>query len=338
MVGATVTGHLMHDHVLFGLRVRSDCELPGIPAAVGDDAPHVTIAMGVAPAWADGISLRSEVVHESEAEDERGPALVATRVEVRAGAEGAVLPVMRLAFAEGITFWVTVDGDRVWARWVAPMTFADAVTFLTGPVLGYVLRARGDLALHASASIVGGRAVGFVGPGGAGKSTLAAALTRRGHPLLTDDVLALRMRGDAWMAQPAAPHAKLWDDSARLLLGSREADRLEPLTPTWEKRALHLAAQNATFHTDAAQLGGLLLVGDRASDGRSRIEHVAGRDAIVSLVANTYVNYLLDRAQRAAEFAALARLVADVPIARLVPGSGGADLQIACALIEQWCR
>jgi hypothetical protein len=46
------------------------------------------------------------------------------------------------------------------------------------------------LALHASVVDVDGRAVAFLGASRQGKSTLAAALARRGHTLLSDDCCA----------------------------------------------------------------------------------------------------------------------------------------------------
>jgi hypothetical protein len=65
---------------------------------------------------------------------------------------------------------------------------------------------RGLEVLHASGVVVGGRAVLFVGPPGAGKSSLAAAMLRRGEAeLLGDDTVALQLRdGGALIAHPGA--------------------------------------------------------------------------------------------------------------------------------------
>src|SRR5215469_301127 len=62
-------------------------------------------------------------------------------------------------------------GAEVRARWAAASTFEDAVTYLLGPVLGFVLRLRGRTCLHASAVAVGGQAIALAGSSGAGKST-----------------------------------------------------------------------------------------------------------------------------------------------------------------------
>ena len=49
------------------------------------------------------------------------------------------------------------------------------------------------------------------------------------------------------------------------------------------------------------------------------IEEVAGSAALAELVANTYVNYLLDRDMRSREFDVLSRVVARIPIRRVRP-------------------
>jgi hypothetical protein len=81
--------------------------------------------------------------------------------------------------------------------------------------LGLALHQRGVFALHASAVAIDGRAMVFVGPKGAGKSTLAAALSARGHTLLSDDVVALDLPDDgAPQLRPGPTNLNLWPDSA----------------------------------------------------------------------------------------------------------------------------
>ncbi len=65
---------------------------------------------------------------------------------------------------------------------------------LLGRVMALAAHADGRLTLHASAVSVAGRAVAFVGPKHAGKSTLALALVRKGARLLTDDTLVVRLQ------------------------------------------------------------------------------------------------------------------------------------------------
>jgi hypothetical protein len=89
---------------------------------------------------------------------------------------------------------------------------------LLGPVMGTLLRQRGNLVLHASSVAIDGRAVAFIGHKGFGKSTTAASLQARGHPLVADDVLPVTVNGSATV-WPGYPQLKLWPEAAKAALG-----------------------------------------------------------------------------------------------------------------------
>ncbi len=240
-----------------------------------------------------------------------------------------------LCYAEGIRFSVSTDGGSVWADWDEPLTIDDAMTFLLGPVMGYALRRRGLLALHASAVVFGGHAIGFVGPGGAGKSTTATALVLRGHALVTDDILVLRPTTSGWETTPAIDQVRLWEDSERLLFGATSP--MSALSPTWEKRGLTVAGSGLRFQGTSVPLGGLLLLGPRADEASApRIEDCSGTEGILGLVANTYTNYLLGDAERMEELRAVGRLVSHVPVRRLTPHADPSRIEALARCVQDW--
>jgi hypothetical protein len=61
---------------------------------------------------------------------------------------------------------------------------------------------RGLHVIHASAVALGDHAIAMAGAPGAGKSTLAVEFVLRGHSLLAEDVLALRLEGEKVLAEP----------------------------------------------------------------------------------------------------------------------------------------
>jgi hypothetical protein len=85
-------------------------------------------------------------------------------------------------------------------------------------VLGRVLAAsmylQGTHCLHGSAVGIGGEAVAFLAPKGAGKSTLAAALVGAGARLATDDMLPVLWDGDRAMIPPGVQRLRLRHDAA----------------------------------------------------------------------------------------------------------------------------
>jgi hypothetical protein len=79
-----------------------------------------------------------------------------------------------------------------------------------------LLSERGDLALHAAAVVIGGRAVLFCGPSGRGKSTLALLASRLGHPVLTDDGVIVTFETTGPTAWPGVPDVMVSDGARRL--------------------------------------------------------------------------------------------------------------------------
>jgi hypothetical protein len=60
---------------------------------------------------------------------------------------------------------------------------------------------------------------------------------------------------------------------------------------------------------------------------------MSASEALLNLVQNTYMNWLLDRSQRASEFDALGRLVTQVPVRRIVPHLDPGRIGALCELI-----
>jgi hypothetical protein len=108
---------------------------------------------------------------------------------------------------------------------------------LTGVALGMLVHQRGFLVLHASAVAINGEVAAFLGGKGWGKSTLAAKLYRRGHTLMSDDVVALSITDDnPPMVVSGYPQFRLWPDSAIASLGD-DPDKLPQLYDGYQKRA-----------------------------------------------------------------------------------------------------
>jgi hypothetical protein len=236
-----------------------------------------------------------------------------------------------LRYSDATEFLVDPTGSEVWATWASSSTLADAATYLLGPILGLVLRLRGLVCLHASAVSFGDRAVALVGPPGAGKSTLAAAFARRGAFVLADDIAALQPNDDAFLIRPAYPQLRLWPESVHALYGDEEA--LPLLTPTWEKRGLDLSQPGYQFASCPFPLAAIYLLGERREENAPCVEPVPEAGRLATLVQNTYMNYLLDREMRAAEFAVLGRLLKTTPLRRVVSHSNAAHLGELCDVI-----
>jgi hypothetical protein len=239
----------------------------------------------------------------------------------------------RLSYGDGACFVIDAETRRIWAACPGSLTFEDLTTYLVGPVMGFVLRRRGVLTLHASCFCVGGHAFALCGGAGAGKSTTAAALALREIPILCEDVAALRERQRGFWAAPGYPRVNLWPESVKGLLGT--ADALPRITPTWGKRFLPLDGETAKFESQERPLAAIYLVAPRTNDeGAPRIETPSQREAALLLVQNTYMNYLLDGTQRAQEFDSIAHVVSSVAVRRLIPHRDPSRIGTMCELLE----
>ena len=106
------------------------------------------------------------------------------------------------------------DGREIAVEQSPPTNDLEMCVFLLGTTFGALCHHRGILPLHACALETPKGCVAFAGASGEGKSTLAAALAKRGHNVLSDDVLYLRQDTKKHtLAWPGLGRIRLWDDS-----------------------------------------------------------------------------------------------------------------------------
>lgn len=311
-------------HVVYGLGLATDIAIPGLRVLSGPAQPDVRIRLQNRSALSPLVSLRETQYPIPDIAADLPPNL-------RAG----LLPsgeYFGFFYSDGAKFAVERKGREVWADWPENYTLEDACTYLLGPVMGYVMRLRGITSLHASAVVVGDFAVAFVGCPGAGKSTTAAAFARCRFPVLSDDVVAVIERKGRLFVEPGYPRLNLWPDAVRALFAS---DQTSPrITPTWDKRYMPLGENGHQFASEALPLGAIYVLGSREPGLLSPVlEDLAGGEAVTTLVANTYVNYLLDREMRRQEFDVVSRLVARTPIRRVRMPADSSALLRSCQTI-----
>lgn len=182
--------------------------------------------------------------------------------------------------------------------------------FARGPVAAVRLRQQGYLVLHGSAVAIHGAAVVFAGASGWGKSTLAAALERRGHPLLADDFAAIRLGRRGPTLRPTVSMLKLWPDSARAL--GLDTTTLPRLHPSVEKR--RVPARRATRLARTVTLHRVVILAPGATPGVTRLDT---QQALVELLRHSYGARTLAALHPADHFARCAALVRAIPVLRL---------------------
>ncbi|HEX4784357.1 MAG TPA: hypothetical protein VH350_08440 [Candidatus Sulfotelmatobacter sp.] len=220
-------------------------------------------------------------------------------------------PLYHLVYGDGTRFVIDQAGSQLWAAWTAETTFDNTLIYLLGPVLGFVLRLRGISCLHASAIAIDGFAIALAGVAGAGKSTAAAQFASMDYPILSDDIVMLQESESGFCVPPAPVRLRLWPPSVEHFYGY--ADALPRLTSSWEKRYLDLRDVGQQFESAPLPLAAVYLLNDPQTTAED-IEEVAPSAAMMQLLANVYVNYLLDDRYRETDFVRISKLVNTVTI------------------------
>ena len=240
----------------------------------------------------------------------------------------------RLHYEENIDYILSADGARLWIRWSKSVTESDIISYLLGPVMGFVLRVRGVVCLHASAVVINRSAAIFVGDAFAGKSTIAMAMGRLGYPIISDDIVPIYENEGVTYAQSGYPRVRLRQASCRMLSDINPA--LPPLPKGEAQKRLHfdLTTDGYQFQPDPLPVGALYLLANRNEDPRApQVKSLSPLDGLMGLVANTYVSRFLNSAMRAQELQELSQLVNRVGVRKVHPHQEPSRLAMLCKTI-----
>ena len=264
----------MPSYTAFGFAVRSNLHIPGLIHAAPPDEPvslpALDVTLGSLPTDVSRETIaRGRALFVGESSEGGGPSLV-----LREFPSGGTLV---LEYADGTTFAIRADGERVWATWPDHLTIDDTATYLLGPVMALVLRLRGRFSLHAGVVALGHGAAAIAGGQEAGKSTIAGVFAQRGTRILSDDVAPVFEDHDHLFVHPTYPRVRLWQDSVAHLFGSPGA--LPLLTPTWEKRFLDVS-HGGLFEDRPLPLLAVFVLENRVdAEDAPWVERLTGREA-----------------------------------------------------------
>jgi hypothetical protein len=224
----------MFYYVCFGLSIGSDFVLPELtPGGHGEDV-YIRRGEFVLPK-VEATSIRRNGIEaffggSSQAAYLHWPEVVSVLAE------------------EGRTLTVTPADKEISSRLLNQFILSEA--------LGIVLYQRGYFLLHASAVKAGEGAIAFVGCPGAGKSTTAAAFARCGHPVLSDDMVALDLKAShEILIQPGFDNVKVSPSAARWL--GYDLSALATVFPNSEKRIIK---QEKPLPTTPVSLSGIYIL------------------------------------------------------------------------------
>jgi len=198
--------------------------------------------------------------------------------------------------------------------------------YLIGTIMALLLYQRGLLVLHASSLNINGSAVAFLGNPGSGKSSIAAALHKNGHEIITDDVSAIVFEGDNFKVLPGYPQIKLSDDVARSLgydiNSSIKLDRQE------EKRGYRV---NNELIESPIELRQIYILTEASDQG---IQRVTPQEAVKEIIRHSYPTRFA-QPENPEHFLKCVNIINKIPLYRLYRSSSLQALPGLAHLVEE---
>jgi hypothetical protein len=222
------------------------------------------------------------------------------------------------------SYLLSADGSRLTC---APEGRSDGAwqRLLIAQALPFAALLGGLEVFHSSAIVQHGEAIAFLGSSGAGKTSLALELCRRGASFLTDDVLALETSEDKLLAHPGTPIAGVDHSEATRV---RETDDFSEDVVAVNAREQLVQIGGAT---EPALLSALFFL-ERRADGPEQPRFEPAADAQLLLAAT--FNFVLVTPERLRGLLDVCALAARLRVERIIVGPA-TDASELGAAVEQ---
>ncbi len=187
---------------------------------------------------------------------------------------------------------------------------------LLDQVLPLHLASEGHTVLHASAVALetssGVKALLFLGPTGAGKSSVAAGCWMAGARLIADD-FSLILSEPQPAVTPALVGVRLWEDAAAVVSTTATADRF-PVAQYYDKERL-VPFEPLTFNwQQPVPIGALVLLGPRLAPGcRVQLTRASPVDTLMHVIEQAHRIELSSAEANREAFDTAAHIVETVP-------------------------
>jgi hypothetical protein len=187
----------------------------------------------------------------------------------------------------GVATYYVRDGVEIVIDRAAGAPELDVRSYLMGNLFAVLCHQRRLLPLHASAIATSRGAVAFLGTSGAGKSSMVAFLSKRGHRILADDVCLIDPAAPQHRrVLPVAPWLKLWSTTLEAM--GESSHGLSRIFSDDEKYRYALQQPEAP-----ARLAELILLERAESPAVVNFERLAPAHALHALLDLTYQSWLV---------------------------------------------
>jgi hypothetical protein len=181
---------------------------------------------------------------------------------------------------------------------------------ITGPISAILLHQKDRVVLHGSAINIQDKAIVFLGDKGYGKSTLAAHFQKRGHHLISDDLVPISFNDKFCETVPGHPKIRLYPDSSQSIgLNPNDLPRVDE---RFNKRYIKFPGK---FSIKPVRIGCIFVL--NLAD-EIQISNLNSTASFIEIVRNTFLNRFLEVTENSVEhFQKTQKIIQSVPVFRL---------------------
>lgn len=294
----------------YGLKVLSEIEFPELMPDDFEQA-DITITLGVIPA-----DMRAKVNPDKSS--------------------SAVLQQDFILNIPSVGLYYASQGKNIL---VEPNENSDESSlrlFLLSNALAAILVQRNQILLHASSIIHENQLILFLGDSGAGKSSIAAELSKRGFTVFSDDVCVLKSfhKNDKTVEAIASyPMMKLWDDTINVLKDD-QFEKKHKIRPEMEKYSHFF---HSSFDSKAYPIKKLFFLHPVNEIIPYESRKVSGLEAFEWLGKNTYRRqFILDHEMQKLHLEAISRLISSAEILLMSRSMSDSDISSFTDFVEKY--
>ncbi len=179
--------------------------------------------------------------------------------------------------------------------------------FIVGALMGALLYQRDYLILHASSVNINHKAVAFLGDSGSGKSTIAMSLQKRGFPIVTDEILAIKFdKSNEPYVYPSFPKVRLNYETMSKL--SNESSNVFN-----EQHGLLKNFYNAQYRFSEKPLSlKSIYIVEKSID--TILKRLKPQRALIELIGNSFCIQMSDNSKKFSHFNNCSYLARNLPI------------------------
>jgi hypothetical protein len=292
--GAQVASDLLkkkrfYDYSIYGISLRSQFLIANANTPPKSQTPQIVVTKGITPLATGEFDSEAWFIQK-------------------------ILPdgSVYLRWSRLFEFLIAANGHRISGRALEDSSPEVFSTYLLGQVLSFALVKQGLESLHASATVVDGGSVGFLGDCGHGKSTLLASFLNTGHKQLTDDLLLDRRNRGLLMSYPGPRRIKLLPESVFLMNGKSDGVAMNPLVA---KMIIPVSPTN--FQRTPVPLKALYVLATSTGSERIKITDISNAKALLALIKNSFNAALNDSARLERQFQWATEIVSSIPVRRI---------------------